>query len=130
VLVAAEVQLPAHLVEDAVEVASPRRRRVQPDRVEVLAERLGDADGLELLVLEGVDEGHAPDLRVHHGVERAQGLHGVADHEDQCVGDGAHRIGVDQLGRLGHRDAVAAPMNALRSIIGASARCIRAPRTR
>ena len=107
-LEAAEVQLPAHLLEDAEEVAAAGGRRVQPDRVEILAQRLRHPDGLELLVLQGVDEGHPPHLGIHHLVEGAQRLHGVAEHEHEGVGDGAHGIGVDELGGLGHRHPVAA----------------------
>src|SRR5581483_5602684 len=108
VLEAAEVELPAHLLEDAVEVAPPRRRRVEPDRVEIAPEGLGDPDGLELLVLQGVDQRDPPHLGIHHRVERPERLHGVADHQHERVRDRAHRVGVDQLRRLRHRDAVAA----------------------
>ena len=107
VLEAAVVELPAHLLEDAVEVAAPRRRRVEPDGVEVPAERLGHPDRLELLVLEGVDQRHPADLGIDHVVEGPERLHGVPDHQDQRVGDRAHRIGIDQLGRLRHGHAVA-----------------------
>src|SRR3989475_7055445 len=103
----AQLELPPDFFEDAIEVAASRRGRVQPDRVEVLAERLGDADRLELLVLQRVDEGDATHLRVDDRVERPERFHRVADHEDQRVRNRPHGIGVDQLGRLRHRDAVA-----------------------
>ena len=103
------VELPADLLEDAVKVAPPGGRGVEPDRVEVPAERLGHPDRLELLVLEGVDQRHPADLRIDHVVERAERLDGVPDHQDQRVGDRAHGVGIDQLGRLRHRHAVAAP---------------------
>ena len=108
VLEAADVELPAHLLEDLEEVAAARRRRVEADGVEILAEGLGHPDRLELLVLQRVDQGDAAHLRVHDLVEGGERLHGVAEEEHEGVGDGARRVGVDQLGRLRDGHAVAA----------------------
>src|SRR5881628_525714 len=38
VVVPAQVELPAHLFEDPIEVTAARRRRVEPDRIEILAQ--------------------------------------------------------------------------------------------
>src|SRR5438093_1730870 len=106
VVVAAQVELPANLFDNAVKVAATRRRRVQADGVEILTEGLGDTDRLELLVLQRVDERDTANLRVDDRIEGPQGLHRVADHEDERVRDRPHGIGLDQLGGLRHRDAV------------------------
>ena len=71
VVEAAKIELPPHLLDDAEEVAPTRRRRVEADGVEIAAEGLGDAEGLELLVLQRVDQRHPADLGVDHLVERA-----------------------------------------------------------
>src|SRR6266571_1235918 len=108
VAIAADIELPPHFLDDAEEVAAPGRRRIEADGVEIAPEGLGNADGLELLVLQRVDEGHPADLGVDDLVERAERLHRVTDHQHQRVRDRPHRIGVDELGRLGHGHAVAA----------------------
>ena len=107
-LEAPDVQLPPHLLDDAEEVAPAGRRRVQAHRVQILAEGLCHADRLELLVLQGVDEGDAAHLGVDDVVEGLERLHGVAEHEHEGVGNGARGIGFDQLRRFRHGHAVAA----------------------
>ncbi len=105
---AAEAELPADLLDDPIEVAPARRWGVEPHRVEVTAERLGHTDGLELLVLQRVDEGDAANLRIDDVMEGLQGFHRVADHENERVRDRTRRVRVDQLRGFRDGDAVAA----------------------
>src|SRR5436309_6696142 len=88
--------------------SSDLRGRVEPHGVEVTAERLGHADRLELLVLQGVDQGDTADLGVDDVVEGLESFHRIADHQDQRVRDRARWVRVDQLRGLRHGDAVAA----------------------
>ncbi len=107
-LVAAQVELPANLFQDPEEVAAARGRRVEAHRVEITTQRLGHPDRLELLVLQGVDQGHPAHLGIDHLVEGPQRFHRVAEEQHQRVRNGAHRIRIDELGGLRHRDPVAA----------------------
>src|SRR5207244_4067848 len=104
----AEAELPTDLLDDPVKVAPARRGRVEPHRVEVLAERLRHADRLELLVLQGVDQGDAADFGIDDVVKGLERFHRVTDHQDERVWDRAGRIRVDQLRGLRDGDAVAA----------------------
>src|SRR2546430_493209 len=72
---AAEAELPTDLLDDPVKVAPARRGRVEPHRVEVTAERLRHADRLELLVLQGVDQGDAADFGIDDVVKALERFH-------------------------------------------------------
>ena len=54
--------------------ASPLRRRVEADAPQPVAERLGDAQRLLRLVLEGVDQDDARHVGVDVAIERLRGL--------------------------------------------------------
>jgi len=54
--VTAGIEFPADFADDVPEVAATRARGVDPNAVEIVAERLGRQQALALLVPEGVDQ--------------------------------------------------------------------------
>ena len=75
-------------------------RRVEPDAVQPVAERVGDPQRLLRLVLERVDQDDPRHVRRHVPVEREGRLDRVAEDQDQRMG---HRPGRGQAGQPGAR---------------------------
>ncbi len=88
--------------------APPLGRRVEADAPQPVAERIGDAQRLLGLVLEGIDEDDARDVGVDVVVEGLGRPHRVTEDEDQRV---RHRPGWRQAGqpRTGRRGRADAP---------------------
>ncbi len=75
VLAASSVEFPAHLPDDVSEVAAPGTRGVDPNAVQVLAERLGGEQALAFLVPEGVDQRDPRDVL---GTASSKAVHAAA----------------------------------------------------
>ena len=104
-----QVEPRADLLHELGRDAAPLGRRVEPDAPQAVAERLGHAERLLRLVLEGVDQDDAGHLGIDVAVEGLGGADGVAEDEDQGVGHGPGRreAGEARPGRRGGADAAA-----------------------
>ena len=105
-VVALLVEPRADLVDEIGRHPAALRRRVEPDAVEPIAERVGDAQRLLGLVPERVDEDDARHVRPQVAVERLGGLDRVAEDEHERV---RHRAGRGQAGQARARPGVEAP---------------------
>ena len=89
VLVAVEVEVGADLLHQRGSDAATLGGGVEPHGLESAAHGVGDSQRLFHLVLEGVDQGDAGDVRRHVLVEQLEGRDRVADAEVEGVGAGA-----------------------------------------
>ena len=105
---AAQVELPADLAQDLVEVAAPRARGIETHSCEAITHGLGDAERFELLVGKRVDEGDTWYAGVDDLIERLGRCDRVAHDQDQRVRDGARRLRAQQFGARHHGYAIAA----------------------
>src|SRR3989440_6363213 len=105
VLVAAEVELPADLPHDRMEVAAAGGRGVEAPSREI-RDRLHGEESFRFFVVVRVDQGDARDLRLEVFVDRRERLPRTAHHDHQGVGHCPHRGRPEQFGSKRRRDRV------------------------
>src|SRR3989442_120385 len=105
ILVAAEVELPAHLPDDRGEASSSGGRSVEPNPREV-RDRLDREQGFRFLVVVRINEGDPRNLGLQILVDRGERLAGSAHDDDEGVRHRSHCGRPEQVGAEWRRNRV------------------------